>query len=110
VKLPNSKRALIDPLKLMGYSLNPEHDEGRHKAHLFESLLGIKRSNADLLLRALQQAAVAEDAVLGKMDRYGQRYVIDFDFTGPDGRATIRSAWIVRSGQNFPRLVSCYIL
>jgi hypothetical protein len=110
VKLPNSERALIDPQKLIAYSLDPEHDEGRHKALLFESLLGISRHNVKLLLDALEQAALTGDAVLGKLDTYGQRYTIDFDFTGPSGTATIRSAWIIRTGEDFPRLVTCYIL
>jgi hypothetical protein len=110
VKLPNSERALIDPRKVINYSLDPMHDEGRHKAHLFESLLGINSQNADLLLGALKQVAVIGQAVLGKLDKYGQRYVIDFTFDGPSGAAEIRSAWIVRSGEDFPRLVTCYIL
>jgi len=110
VKLPNSERAQIDPRKLTAYSLDPEHDEGRHKAHLFESLLGISRHNRELLLDAVEQAAVTGEAVLGRLDKYGQRYLIDFDFAGPAGTATIRSAWIIRTGEDFPRLVTCYIL
>lgn len=110
MKLPNHEQALIDAQKLIGYSLDPEHDEGRHKAHLFESLLGISSHNAELLLHAVEHAAVTGDAVLGKLDKYGQRYVIDFDFTGPSGTATIRSAWITRTDEDFPRLVTCYIL
>jgi hypothetical protein len=107
VKLPNGEPALIDRLKLTHYSLDPEHDEGRHKAHLFESLLGIDQQNAKLLLDALEQAAVTGDAVTGKLDKYGQRYVIDFAFAGPRRAATIRSAWIVRRGEGFPSLVTC---
>ncbi len=110
MELPNGERAFIDRQKLIAYSLDPEHDEGRHKAHLFESLLGITLQNADLLLTAVEQAATTDQAALGKLDKYGQRYVIDFDFAGPDGTATIRSAWIVRHGEDFPRLVTCFIL
>ena len=47
---------------------------------------------------------------MGKLDNYGQRDVLDFPFTGPGGTATIRSAWIIRSGEDFPRLVTCFIL
>jgi hypothetical protein len=110
VKLPQGERALIDPRKVTCYSLDPQHDEGRHKARLFESLLGIDIQNARLVLDALQQAAVSCEAVAGKLDRYGQRYTIDFEFKGPDGAATIRSAWIVRSDEDFPRLITCFIL
>ena len=110
MKLPNGERALIDQRKLIGYSLDPDHDEGRHKAHLFESLVGINVNNAELLLDADARAAVAGETMRGKLGRYGQRYVIDFGFTGPGGSATIRSAWIIRSGEDFRRLVTCYIL
>jgi hypothetical protein len=110
MKLPNSERAVIDARKLTAYSLDPAHEEGRHKAHVFESLLGINLNNADLLLSAIEQSARADDALMGKLDNYGQRYVIDFDFVGPKGSATIRSAWIVRHGEDFPRLVTCFIL
>jgi hypothetical protein len=110
MKLPNSERAEIDPRKLNGYSLDPEHDEGRHKAQLFELLVGINLDNAELLLTAIERAAVTGEAVAGKLDTYGQRYVIDFDFAGPGGTAAIRTVWIIRSGEDFPRLVTCYIL
>jgi hypothetical protein len=110
VTLPNCDRALIDPRKVIGYSLDPEHEEGRHKAHLFDSLVGINRENAKLLLDAIQNAAVSGEAIVGKLDKYGQRYLIDFAFAGPGGTARLRSAWIVRSGEDFPRLVACYIL
>lgn len=110
MKLPNGKRALIEPRKLVAYSLDPDHDEGRHKAHLFESVLGINQHNADLLLHAIEDAAMSGEAILGKSDQYGQRFVIDFAFTGPNGSATLRSAWIIRRNEDFPRLVTCYIL
>jgi hypothetical protein len=110
VTLPNGERAFIDGRKLVEYALDPVHDEGRHKAHVFESLLGINLENADFLLNALRQAARTNEAVAGSLDQYGQRYVIDFDFSGPERSATIRLVWIVRHDEDFPRLVTCFIL
>lgn len=110
MKLPNGERAVVDSRKLLRYSLDPEHDEGQHKSHLFESLLGVDRQNAQLLIEAVKKAAVEGEAVIGKLDKYGQRYVIDFVFTGPGGTAAVRTAWIVRAGEDFPRLVTCFIL
>jgi hypothetical protein len=63
-----------------------------------------------LLIDAIKEAAAAGEAVKGKLDKYGQRYVIDFTFAVPGGTATIRSAWIVRTDEDYPRLVTCYIL
>ncbi len=109
MKLPNGDKAIIDPRKLMDYSLNPDHDDGKHKALLFHALLGISRENGQVLLDALEQAASQGEAVAAKQDKYGQRYVLDFEFTGPTGAASVRSAWIIRTGEDVPRLVTCYI-
>jgi Domain of unknown function (DUF6883) len=94
----------------MDYSLSFDHDDGKHKARLFRDLLGLTRDHATLLMDALKEAAVAGEAVSGRLDRYGQRYVVDFEFVGPTGQAMIRSAWIIRPGETAPRLVTCYIL
>lgn len=110
MKLPNGSQATIDPHKVTDYCLSPDHEDGQHKAHLFQSLLGLTHDNADLLLDALRIAATTEEATLGKQDEYGQRYVIDFEFAGPSGTATIRSAWIIGPNSSVPRLVTCYIL
>lgn len=110
MKLPNADRAIVDAQKITLYCLNPDHEEGQHKARLFRSLLGIDLGNAQLLLDALHRAALDGDAIAGRRDSYGDRYVIDFELSGPVGLATIRSAWIIRTGEDVPRLVTCYIL
>src|SRR5438105_3809128 len=103
--LPNGDRAIIDPRKIIDYCLSADHDDGKHKALLFRDLLGLTVENARLLLDALKVTAINGDAMLGKLDKYGQRYVIDFKFAGPGGQAILRSAWIVRNDEDFPRLV-----
>ncbi|MEK7793790.1 MAG: DUF6883 domain-containing protein [Candidatus Hydrogenedentota bacterium] len=110
MKLPEARNAIIDRRKIADYCLSSEHDDGRHKAYLFRKLLGLTEEDTKLLLDALRQAAITGDAIAGKADLYGQRYTVDFGFVGPGGAATIRSAWIVRTGEHAPRLVSCFIL
>jgi hypothetical protein len=110
MKLPLGNDAIIDPRKLTDYCLSPDHDDGQHKAQLFRVLLGLTREHAGMLLDVLREAAADGEAIPGHEDRYGQRYVIDFEFHGPRGRATIRSAWIIRPSETIPRLVTCYIL
>ena len=39
-----------------------------------------------------------------------RRSVLDFDMTGPAGKRTVRSVWMVRRNENFPRFVTCYVL
>ena len=110
MKLPYGDKVIIDQRKVVEYCLSPDHDDGKHKARLFRDLLGLTRDHATLLLDALKEAAVDGEAVSGRLDCYGQRYVIDFEFVGPTGQAMIRSAWIMRPGETAPRLVTCYIL
>ena len=109
MKLPNGDRAIVDRRKLTNYCLSFDHDDGSHKARLFQALVGLNQSNSSLLLDALHRAAAAGDASPGKSDSYGRRYIIDFEFNGPRGTAVIRSAWIVKADEDVPRLVTCYI-
>ena len=109
MKLPNGDRAIIDRRKITDYCLSLDHDDGSHKARLFQALVGLNQDNSTLLLDALQGAAATGDAATGNVDEYGHRYVVDFEFTGPRGTAMIRSAWIVRADEEVPRLVTCYI-
>jgi hypothetical protein len=110
MRLPNADRAIVEMVKLTEYCLNPEHPRGKHKARVFAAALGLTAERADELQEALLTAASSEDAVPGDADEFGQRYVLDFGMEGPAGQATVRSAWIVRTGEDFPRLVSCYVL
>jgi Domain of unknown function (DUF6883) len=110
MKLPNAPNALVDVSKLRDYCLNPAHPRGRHKARVFANVLGIRREHAELLRKALLDAALSNEAIPGERDVYGQRYVIDFLMSGTGGRAMVRSTWIVLSSEDFARLTSCYIL
>jgi hypothetical protein len=76
---------------------------------VFAAVLGLTADDAEDLRDALLQAALTEDAIPTEQDAFGQRYVIDFRMQGPRGEAVVRSAWIVRSGEQAPRLTSCYV-
>ena len=110
MKLPNSKNAIIDDRKLAGYCLNPNHSDGKHKARVFKSVLSLDLDNIELLRYVLLEAVQNYDAVLDQENEYGKKYIIDFPMTHQDKTAIIHSVWIVRNNENFPRLVTCYIL
>jgi hypothetical protein len=109
MKLPNAEAAFIDIHKLRDYSLNMQHDRGKHKARLFLAILGLSVENAEELELILLEAIQIYDAISSSQDEYGQRYLVDFPLTRNGNTATIRSTWIVRSTETFPRLTSCYI-
>lgn len=108
--LPGADRAFIDPAKLADYCLSSTHPKGRHKARVFASATGLDRSHGDFLRAALLEAARTANAQMGDHDEYGQRYVVDFLLAGPKGQATVRSTWIVKAGEDFPRFVTCWIV
>jgi hypothetical protein len=110
MKLPNSAAAFIDPDKLRDYSLNPHHPRGKHKARLFTAILGLTQDDTALLLSTIQDAIHHYDAVPGLLNEYGQRYIVDFPIARNQNTAQVRTVWIIRVGEDFPRLVSCYIL
>lgn len=111
MRIPNAKRAVVEVGKLADYCLNPRHPRGRHKARVFAAKLGISAAQADILRQALLNAArTRADAAPAETDRFGQRYVLDFDMSGPKGSARVRSMWIVRKGEDFARLSTCYVL
>lgn len=110
MKLPNGARADLGT-KLEDYSLHPLHRHGQHKARVFESVLGINLSTKELLARALLDAAAnSEEASFQGDNGFGATYVLRFALTTGKGTAVVLSAWIIRHGEDFPRLTTCFIV
>lgn len=110
MRLPNGDRAELGT-KVEDYMLNSLHRQGRHKARVFESVLGITAANADLLRRALRDAAATSDQAEARGESgFGEVYTVRFPLRTAKGSATVLSVWIVRHGEDFPRLATCYIV
>ena len=110
MKLPNSERAVVDIAKLRDYCLSIEHRRGQHKARVFAAALRMTTENAEELQAALINAAQTYEATPTEQGAYGQRYVLDFTLAREGRQATVRSSWVIRRGEDFPRLTSCYVL
>ncbi len=108
--LPNAENAAVDIGKLLDYCLNPLHEVGKHKARVFASALGLTIRHAAMLKSALLEAVKTNEAVLGNLNEYGQRYLVDFQLEYNGRAAEVRSVWIVDTGSEIPRLVSCLVL
>jgi hypothetical protein len=110
MKLPNGERANLGA-KLEDYVLNPSHRHGQHKARVFESALGITLANKEVLARALLNSAANSREAADRGDNgFGQNYVLRFQLETDKGTANVLSAWIVRHGEDFPRLTTCFIV
>jgi hypothetical protein len=108
--LPNAENAVVDIRKLRDYCLNSEHREGKHKARLFLSALGMTTDNADDLRQILLEVVKTNEVQLSRQDDFGQRYTLDFPVTWQNRSAVLRSGWIIENGSEVPRLTTCYPL
>lgn len=109
MRLPRAEDAVVDIDKLREYCLNPDHRVGANKARVFRSALGLTAADAEVLRDELLSAAREKDALAFGDRRFGDQYRIDFDLTYAGRSAKLRSLWIVRRGEDFPRLTSCYV-
>jgi hypothetical protein len=107
--LPNGARAIVDIRKLRDYCLNPDSPRGSRKARVFAAALGITAADAPKLQAKLLEVARTREAQLGELDRYGQRYTIDFTMETEVGKAAVRSGWIILRHETTPRLTTCYV-
>jgi hypothetical protein len=107
--LPNGKSAIVDISKLRDYCLDPDSSRGKHKARVFASALGITAREAEDLRAKLLEIACSNEAVMGELDLFGQRYTIDFGMETDVGQAVIRSGWIVLHRERIPRFLTCYV-
>jgi hypothetical protein len=110
MKLPNAENAFVDLVKLTDYCLSPDHPRGKHKARVFQGVCGFTEDNADRLQQQLLEAAEHGDAVEAASDIYGRRFVIEYSVQGPAGAGRVRTAWIIRHNEDFPRFVSAYVM
>jgi hypothetical protein len=114
MKLPNAERAFVNIEKLRDYSLNPDHPKGKHKARVFQEKLGLKAGDTKRMREQILEAVLRSEATEQTPSAYGRRFVVDFqgqnDLKYMARRAVIRTAWIIRNDEDFPRLTSCYIL
>jgi hypothetical protein len=108
--IPNAKNAVVDIRKLRDYCLNPEHDDGKHKARLFSSILGMTADNAEELRQILLKVIQTDEAQLGRRDGCRQRYILEFTIQWQNRSATLPSGWIIENDSEIPRLTTCYPL
>ncbi len=107
--LPNADKAIIKTEKITDYVLNFEHFEGKNKARIFASVLGLKKDSSAYLINAIAEAVLFNDAVKQSTSIFGTKYTVDFELTFENKTAKVRTGWIVDNEFNIPRLITCYI-
>ncbi|WP_416212240.1 DUF6883 domain-containing protein [Nostoc sp. DedSLP03] len=72
--MPNAENTSVDICKLRDYCLNPEHDEGKDKARLFSSILGMTADNAEELCQILLETVKTHEVHRMVMRCYRNSY------------------------------------
>ncbi|MGE0700692.1 MAG: DUF6883 domain-containing protein [Hyphomicrobiaceae bacterium] len=105
-KLPHGERASIDDRKIIAYLLNPSHRFGGAKAVFFERF-GFTLDDWQGLREALLLHARENEVVSSEEQLHGEMYEVVGPLRSPDGRnPTVLVAWMIRHGEDSPRLVT----
>lgn len=110
MKIPNCEKAYLDIRKLQDYCLSNIHPVGKHKAKVFLSALGITADDAELLREIILDKVCNDNGLAAQIDEYGNRYTLDMIIKIRSKEATVRTAWIIKQNEDFPRLTTCYVV
>ena len=95
---------------MVGYALNPNHKDGKHKARVFRSALGIEAKDWKFLASQLK-AGLGAATIIQKVrsEDYAVKSRVLVPVTGRNGVVKpVLSAWEVRPRQP-PRLTTAYV-
>lgn len=105
--LPNREQADIDLKKLTDYALSNGHPEGRHKARVFLSALGITAADSEWLAQAILAQLADTEATLQSSNDWGSLYRVDMEILRGQRCAKIRTIWLCTAAA--ARLVTCFV-
>jgi hypothetical protein len=109
MRLPRVEHAVIEIAKLRDYCLDPGHPRGKHKARVFRNVFGMGCDNAEELKSLILEKVLDARCEESSADAFGVRYTVDFSLEREGQVGVIRTSWIVRTNEDFPRLTSCYV-
>lgn len=114
MRLPNAENAVVDIAKLRDYCLNPTHPKGKHKARIFLEKLGLTQADAENLRQSILEGVSLPEAQATEQEPtpFGRRFILDLEISRGEGivlyTAVVRTAWIIRHEEGFPRLTTCF--
>jgi hypothetical protein len=107
--LPNVERAIIDRRKLEDYALDAAHEDGRHKARVFRSVLGLGSADWRYLRDAILADLPFAPVTATKPTPYGLRCTVVVSIQGVNGHQhDVLTAWLTTASRP-PRLVTAYV-
>lgn len=82
---------------------------GKHKAIRFKEVLLFTKPDSDDLKKIILDGLKEFDARSSFDDEFGKRYYVDMIIHKFGKRIHFRTSWIIKKGEDFPRLTTCYI-
>lgn len=113
--LKNYECAIIEEAKLVGYSLNPAHPVGGHKARVFQSALGFNQENWQELESEIRTKLPYYPATKLDETSFGIKFSVYLPITGPNLRTVeVLTVWqydkdIEGNESDVPRLITTYV-
>jgi hypothetical protein len=108
MKLPNARLAKVEREKIADYLLNADHPDNGGKAAFFFAL-GFHRDDWEPLANTFRRLAITYSVTRSMESVHGKKYIVDGAIDTPTGKnASVRTIWIVDSGETVPRLVTAY--
>jgi hypothetical protein len=106
----NADKAIVSIEKLVKYSLDVNHEVGKNKALLFQSVFGITDQDADCLSKSLCIALPNGKFVKESLSDWGRKITLDLEIIGKNGNTGIvRTVWQYDIGSEIPRLITAYV-
>jgi hypothetical protein len=107
--LPNWENAVIPSGKLENYCLSSYHPKGKDKARVFKAVLGYSEEDAGHSGEIIFDGIAKNEAVLNEIIQWGEIWRVDIPLILQNDIFTLRTNWIIRTNENFPSLISCFI-
>ncbi len=96
--------------KLTEYCLNMEHEKGKDKARVFESILGIKKEDYKFLRAQLIQGLKENKVEYRELNCHGINFGANIKIQGKNGKmAIVTTGWIYDFNKRNIRLITAYI-
>ena len=68
----------------------------------------VDKSDSEILKNIIENSVNDIEAEETFRDEYGIRFRVDVNYSRKDRQATIRTLWIIKTDEDFPRLITCY--
>jgi hypothetical protein len=107
--VPEASKAFYQRRRLQEYILNFDHPDGKHKAQIFQDVLGIAAADWRYLGDQLVHGLPMAEIVNARVNRDGtMQFHVHIPVRGKNGRTVpVLSAWLIRPS-SVPELVTAY--